>query len=193
MNLNEDAIIKKAQKGDNDSFELLIVAFQDKAYAIAFGVMGNTHDAYDMVQESFIKVYNNLNKFNFNSSFNTWLYRIIKNTCIDQLRKNNRKKTLSYDATYYNNDNELSFQIEDKKNSMDAIFEKKDSISLINSSLEKLSHDHRTVIVLSDIKGYDYQEISELLKISLGTVKSRISRGRRRLAEIIREEGTILD
>ncbi len=191
MNFPEETLIKKAQKGDNDSFELLIIAFQDKAYAIAFSVMGNSHDAYDMVQESFIKVYKNLHKFNFNSSFNTWLYRIIKNTCIDQLRKNSRKKTVSYDATYINNDNELAFQIEDKKNNMDIIFERKDSAELIKASLEKLSIDHRTVIVLSDIKGYDYQEISELLQISLGTVKSRISRGRSRLAEIIREEGTI--
>ncbi len=191
MDFKEEALIKKAQKGDNDSFELLIIAFQDKAYAIAFSVMGNTHDAYDMVQESFIKVYKNLHKFNFNSSFNTWLYRIIKNTCIDQLRKNNRKKTLSYDATYLNKDNELSFQIEDEKNNMDVIFERKESVELIKSSMEKLSIDHRTVIVLSDVKGYDYQEISELLQVSLGTVKSRISRGRSRLAEIIREEGTI--
>lgn len=191
MTFPEETLIKKAQKGDNDSFELLIIAFQDKAYAIAFSVMGNSHDAYDMVQESFIKVYKNLHKFNFNSSFNTWLYRIIKNTCIDQLRKNSRNKTLSYDATYINNDNELAFQIEDKKNNMDVIFERKDSEELIKASLEKLSVDHRTVIVLSDIKGYDYQEISELLQVSLGTVKSRISRGRSRLAEIIREEGTI--
>ncbi|MBN2852867.1 MAG: RNA polymerase sigma factor [Clostridia bacterium] len=190
MENNEDNIIKKAQNGDNDSFEKLIELFQDRAFAIAYSVMGNYHDSYDMVQESFIKAYNNIHKFNFKSSFNTWLFRIIKNTCIDEIRKRNRRKTISIDSSYENDDGELSFQLEDDADSLETILEKKENSELLTKALEKLSIEHRTVVVLSDIEGYDYKEISELLEINLGTVKSRISRARIKLAEIIRNDGT---
>ena len=191
MSIDEKNIIIEAQKGNDESFSLLVELFQDRAYAIAFGVMGNSHDAFDMVQESFIKVYKNIKKFNFKSSFNTWLFRIIKNTCIDEIRRKNRKKTISYDATFKNDDSEMSYQFEDENSDIDLIIEKNERKKLIENSISKLNIEHRTVIVLADIKGYNYLEISELLNINIGTVKSRISRGRTKLAEIIRRDGTI--
>lgn len=190
MNKDENVIIKKAQTGDDSSFETLIELYQDRAYAIAYSIMGNSHDSYDMVQDSFIKVYKHLHKFNFKSSFNTWLFRIIKNTCIDEIRKKNRNKTISIDYTYANSDGEVTVQYEDDSKSIEDIVEEKERASLLKECLEKLSVEHRTVIVLYDIKGYDYQEISDLLEVSLGTVKSRIFRARGKLAEIIRNSGT---
>jgi len=190
LSIDEKTVIIKAQQGDMDSFTLLVEQFQDRAYAIAYGVMGNSHDAFDMVQESFIKIFKNINMFNFKSSFNTWLYRIVKNTCIDELRKKNKKKTVSYDATFNNNDELLNYQFEDENSNIENIIENNEKKQLIEKAINQLSYNQRVVVVLADIKGYDYKEICKLLDLNIGTVKSRISRGRTNLAKIIRTYGT---
>ena len=187
---NEERIIKEAQNGNDASFEKLMKLYQDRAYAIAYGVMGNTHDAYDVVQDSFIKIYKNIDKFNFKSKFNTWVYRIVKNTCIDELRKQKRKKTVSIDASYNRNDDELSFQYEDNSKSIEDIVEEKETSKILQEGIEKLSPEHRSVIILYDIKGYDYKEISKMIGVSLGTIKSRLFRARNNLAKLLRNNGT---
>lgn len=190
MTVNEIELIKKCQKGDTASFEKLVELYSDRAYAVAFGVMGNPHDASDMTQEAFIKVYRNIKKFNFKSAFNTWLHRIVKNTCIDEIRKRKRKKEISLDSTYDSGDGEYTMQIADDSPGVQEILERQETEEMLWDALETLDEKHRLVIVLADIKGYDYNEISDITELPLGTVKSRISRGRTKLAEIIRKNGT---
>jgi len=187
---DEKTLIVKCQKGDYDAFEVLIDKYNERAYAVAFGVMGNHHDASDMTQESFIKVYKNIGKFNFRSSFNTWLYRIVKNTCIDELRKKKRKKVVSLDAGIEGDDGDYFMQVVDEKADIQAKLESEETTELVWSALEKLNEKHRSVLVLADIKGYDYLEISRMLDLPLGTVKSRISRARENMAEILKRIGT---
>ena len=190
MTEDERNLIVKCQKGDYDAFEVLIDKYNERAYAVAFGVMGNHHDASDMTQESFIKVYKNIGKFNFRSSFNTWLYRIVKNTCIDELRKKKRKKVVSLDAGIEGDDGDYFMQVVDEKADIQAKLESEETTELVWSALEKLNEKHRSVLVLADIKGYDYLEISRMLDLPLGTVKSRISRARENMAEILKRIGT---
>ena len=190
MTEDEKTLIVKCQKGDYDAFEVLIDKYNERAYAVAFGVMGNHHDASDMTQESFIKVYKNIGKFNFRSSFNTWLYRIVKNTCIDELRKKKRKKVVSLDAGIEGDDGDYFMQVVDEKADIQAKLESEETTELVWSALEKLNEKHRSVLVLADIKGYDYLEISRMLDLPLGTVKSRISRARENMAEILKRIGT---
>jgi len=141
----ERILIQKAAEGDKDSFETLILSCKDKAYGIAFRYLKNEEDAMDALQESFIKIYKGLSSFNFESKFDTWVYRIVTNVCNDLYRKNKKK------------------------------------------CLDMLADEHREVIILRDIKGFSYEEISEILDCSLGTVKSRISRARLRLKDIYLE------
>ena len=190
MTDKERKLIERCQSGDYDAFEVLVNTYSDRAYSVAFGVMGNHHDAADMTQEAFIKIYKNISKFNFRSSFNTWLYRIVKNTCIDELRKKKRKNTVSLDTGVENEDGEYLMQISDDSADIQTILEKEEASQLLMDALMTLGEKHRGVLVLADIKGYDYLEIAEMLELPVGTVKSRISRAREKLAVILKSEGT---
>lgn len=190
MAFNEKDLITKCQEGDSESFETLVSLYADRAYAVAFGIMGNTHDAKDMTQEAFIKVYKNIRKFNFQSAFNTWLHRIVKNVCIDELRKKKRRFVLSLDMENSSDDGNYTVQIADESADIQNILEREETKDILWEALEELKENHRVVLVLVDIKGYNYAEVSRILEIELGTVKSRISRARIILAEILREKGT---
>ena len=173
-----------------DSFDVLISMYSERAFAVAFGVMGNKHDASDMVQEAFIKVFKNISKFNFQSAFNTWLHRIVKNSCIDELRKRKKGSTISIDATMNSGDGEYVMQIPDDSPGIQEILEREESQKFMWDALAELKENHRIVLVLTDIKGYDYTEVADIVGVPVGTIKSRISRGRLKLAEIIRKKGT---
>ncbi len=190
MTDKEKNLIIKCQAGDYDAFEVLVKTYSDRAYSVAFGVMGNHHDAADMTQEAFIKVFRNIKKFNFNSSFNTWLYRIVKNTCIDELRKKKRKPAISLDAEIEGDSGDFSIQISDDSADIQKILEEQETSRVLMEALEQLGEKHRSVLVLADIKGYDYTEVASMLELPVGTVKSRISRAREKLAVILKSEGT---
>jgi RNA polymerase sigma-70 factor, ECF subfamily len=192
MEIDEGLLIRKAQAGDSESFGTIVSIYQDRAYSVALGIMGNPHDALDVVQEALIKAFRNINKFNFNSSFNTWLHRIVINTSIDELRKKKKHaNVVSYEKTYESDDGEYVLQFDDKSADIHELLERKESIEMLKKAIGMLNEEHKLVIILSDIKGYDYNEISGMLDLPLGTVKSRISRARARLTEILKTAGTI--
>jgi RNA polymerase sigma-70 factor (ECF subfamily) len=173
-----------------DSFDILVGLYSERAFAVAFSVMGNRHDAGDMTQEAFIKVFRNIGKFNFQSSFNTWLHRIVKNVCIDELRKRKRGTVVSLDAAISSDDGEYVMQIPDESPGIQEILEREETKEFLWEALDELKENHRLVLVLADIKGYDYTEVADIVGVPVGTVKSRISRARIKLAEIIRKKGT---
>ncbi len=179
----ETKLLERAIQGDVDSFEQLIKTYNRYVYNIAFRMMGNEEDAKDMSQEALIKAYKNIKRFKMESSFSTWLYRIVINTCKDELRR--RKETLvSLDETYENGDH-LKHDISDETNDPIIIYEKLELKSSIEDALNKLSEDNKSVVVLKDIMGYTYDEIGEILQIPIGTVRSRLSRSRSALKEIL--------
>lgn len=184
----EKKIIKKAIKGDTQAFEKLIIQYEKKVYNICFHMFKNEHDSYDVSQEVFIKVYQSLDKFDFKSSFSTWIHRIAVNACIDEIRKRKRKesKTESIDNTYDNESRTIQKQYVDKTLTPEENVLKKERINDIKQALDQLKEDHRMIIILRDVKGYSYEEISNILDCSLGTVKSRIARARSNLKEIIK-------
>lgn len=191
MSIDEYHLIRKAQDGDTESFGTLVSLYQDRAFSVATGILGNSHDAMDVVQDAFIKAFRNIGKFNFSSTFNTWLHRIVINTSIDELRKRkHHSQVVSLDRSYESEDGEYTVQYEDTESYVEEILERKESIDLLKKALETIEEDHRMVIVLSDIKGYSYQEISTILDLPLGTVKSRIARARAKLVEMLKRDGT---
>ena len=173
--------------GDEKSFESLILGCQSKAYNIAIRYLKNEEDAMDALQESFIKIFRHLNSFKEDSRFDTWVYRIVVNTCNDILRKNSNKKIT--DSIYRSEDEkETVIEIPDSTGSPEEVYAKKEKSEFLMSCLDKLNEEQREIIILRDIQGFSYDEISEILKCSVGTVKSRINRSRLKLREIIMEQ-----
>jgi RNA polymerase sigma-70 factor (ECF subfamily) len=185
--LNEKQLIQKAKMGDEKSFESLILGCQSKAYNIAIRYLKNEEDAMDALQESFIKIFRHLKSFKEDSRFDTWVYRIVVNTCNDILRKNSTRKTT--DSIFRSEDDkETVIEIPDSSGSPEEVFDKKEKSEFIVACMDKLSQDQREIIILRDIQGFSYDEISEILKCSVGTVKSRINRSRLKLREIMMEQ-----
>lgn len=186
----ESAWIKKAMSGDMEAFEKLVITYEKKVYSIAFNMFGNEHDAYDASQEVFIKLYKNIHSFKFDASFSTWLHRIAMNTCIDEYRKKKRhhQKAYSLDEPIDYEDGEIDRQIKDPSNTPEQYLVQKEQVDEVRKAINDLKEDHKVIIILRDIRGYSYEEISEILKCSVGTVKSRLSRARNALKDIILEQ-----
>lgn len=183
----EALLLKKAKEGDTESFESLILGCQNRAYHIACRYLNNEEDALDAVQESFIKIFRYLNKFKGQCRFDTWVHRIVVNTCNDMLRKNSNRKMV--DSLYkMEDDKETLTEIPDLSQSPEVVFEKDERIRQIIGGLNKLNQEHRIILLLRDVEGFSYEEISNILNCSIGTVKSRINRARLKLREILMEQ-----
>ncbi len=184
MSDNETLLLKKIKEGDIRSFELLIKEYQVYAYNIAYRMMGNEEDAKDITQEALIKVYKSINKFNETSSFSTWLYRIVMNTCKDELKKR-KESTVSLDKEIETDDGTFSREIGDEQLNPSIIVERNEVSHLVQEAISSLPDANRMVVVLRDIQGLSYEEISQVIKEPIGTVKSRISRGRNQLKKLL--------
>jgi RNA polymerase sigma-70 factor (ECF subfamily) len=184
----EILLIKRSKKGDTDSFEELISNYQLNAYNIAFRMLGNQEDAKDCTQDALIKVYKSIGKFKGNSSFSTWLYRIVTNTCKDFIRK--KKEVLYLDNDIKGEEGNIKRELRDEGDTPETVLEKSELKEVVTQAISELNEDHREVIVLRDINGYSYDEIAEILNCSHGTVKSRINRGRKALKEVLLKKYT---
>lgn len=187
MSDNEALLLKKIKDGDVASFELLIKDYQVYAYNIAYRMMGNEEDAKDAAQEALIKVYKSIHKFKETSSFSTWLYRIVMNTCKDELKKR-KEKVLSLDKEMETDDGTMSREIGDESLNPSKIVERNEVSHVVQEAINTLPDANKMVIVLRDIQGLSYEEISQVIKEPVGTVKSRISRGRNQLKKILIEQ-----
>ncbi len=179
-------LIKKAQNNDVHAFEQLISEHQTTVYNIALKIMGNPEDAADAAQEALIKVFKNIKKFNGNSKFSTWIYRITHNVCIDELRKK-KQQVYSIDE-YYEDDNNPVLNIADDKPTPEQHIINNERAEMLKNAIMQLPPVSRSAIYLRDIRDFSYEEISKIQKCSVGTVKSRISRARAQLKEILMKQ-----
>ena len=178
--LEEQELIEKSQMGDVEAFGMLVSLYEKKIYNLSLRISGNSEDAFDISQETFIKIFKNIEKFKGESSFSTWIYRIATNTAYDYLKYEAKPKR-SLD------DDENPIEIIDKTISPEQATETDEEMKTIGKAINKLSLEFRQVLVLRDIEGYSYEEIADILKLELGTVKSRISRARKNLKKILNE------
>lgn len=189
--ISEKELLIRAKEGDNTAFEEIVKMYQQKVCNTIFFMIKNENIVEDLAQEVFIKVYRNITKFNEESSLYTWIYRITMNTCIDQIKK---EKKLIYVSTFIETeDGEMEAQFEDEKQRLDDILENKIRKETLLKAIKSLSAEQRALIVLRDIQEFKYMEIAEMLKLNLGTVKSKISRARQNLKELLEKEGTFID
>ncbi len=185
----EDEILIRDFLSDNvRAFDRLVVKYQGLVFNLCFRIVGDYDDASDCAQETFIKVHNNLKNFGFRSSFTTWLYRIAINTCRNTLSSSGsraRKAMVRIDRPGEAGADPI--EIHDCSFDPGALFEKNEKARLIHRAIDALPDDLKILVVLRDLEGNSYEEISGITGVNLGTVKSRLARARHLLRESLRE------
>ncbi|MBD5560059.1 MAG: sigma-70 family RNA polymerase sigma factor [Clostridia bacterium] len=179
--LDEHELIVRSQKGDATAFSLLIEAYDKRIYAIAFKFMRNDHDAQDAAQEAILKMFTNIGKFSFRSAFSTWMYRVTANTCLDLIRKRRTHEDIDEAGNYI-----VSTDGEPMRETLNH-----ELGETIKRAILSLPEKYIPVIILKDVDGKKYEEIAQILGISVGTVKSRLSRGRDKLRTILMDAGIL--
>ncbi|RMG57267.1 MAG: sigma-70 family RNA polymerase sigma factor [Deltaproteobacteria bacterium] len=179
---SDEELVRDAVRKDEEAFSELVRRYQNRAVAVAVGIVGNRDDALDVVQEAFLKAYRSLRNFHFDSKFYTWFYRILVNQAIDRVRESSRRG-VSFDETWMKEDGEAGLPRSDYRTPPDEAAERKEMSAVIKEAIESLPEHHRTVIVLREIEGLRYEEIAAVMGISIGTVMSRLHYARERLRE----------
>jgi RNA polymerase sigma-70 factor (ECF subfamily) len=179
--MDEMALIRAAQRGSVESFNTLILHYQTSVYNFAYRLTGDSDTAADASQEAFISAYNHLSQFR-GGSFKSWLMRIAANACYDEMRRRKRRPTVSLDSP---DEDGQELQLVSPADSPEAYMVKTALNQVIQDCLDGLSDEQKVAAVLCDVQGYDYAEIAEIANVSLGTVKSRISRARQRLRDCL--------
>ncbi len=184
MTVTDDfTLIRSIQAGDHQAFESLVQRYQRQVANLIYLTMGNRDDVDDIAQEVFIRVYRSLPKFKFDASFFSWLYRITMNLCIDEIRKRKIRRVLSLD--YLTEDTlEKSRKSKDHTMASDSVLTE-EKRQVIQSALQRLTPEHREVLVLREYQDLSYNEIAETLGLRLEAVKSRIFRARMELKNFL--------
>jgi len=188
--MNELDTIKEAQNGSLSAFNQLVMAYQGTAYNVAYRVVGNQEAAADACQDAFIKAYKAINQYK-GGSFKSWLLRIVTNTCYDNIRYKSRRPSTSLEGMS-ENPTEHNTKLVSQDEPPEEHVLRGELSHLIQAGINQLPEEQRIVVVLSDVQGMAYQEIAEIIDQPLGTVKSRLSRGRRRLRDFLLKQKELL-
>ena len=182
-------LVQACQEKDKNAFHRLVGFYHKPIYNYAYQMTGSHQDAQDVTQETFLRVYTSIDLFEGKGSLTGWIYRIAANLCIDRARRHARRPTCSLDAPV--GDTETVWQLPDSSPGPDVQAERGDLGRLVQECLRELCVEHRTVIVLHDLKGLTYVEIAGIVDCPVGTVKSRLSRARARLRGILIARGIV--
>jgi RNA polymerase sigma-70 factor, ECF subfamily len=179
---DEAELLERARKGDSEAFGILVERYQRRVVNVALAVVHNQDDALELAQETFVRAYENLGKFESRSSFSTWLYRIAANLAIDFWRREGRHVVLRGEDA----ENELRRMPTERGDSYKAA-SRSELSDRLGKALEELTPEHRAVILLREVEGLSYDEISEVLQIPRGTVMSRLHYARTRLRTLLKD------
>lgn len=187
--MDELALVSAAKTGDLPAFNQLVLNYQSLAYNVAYRIVGEQDAAADATQDAFLKAYKALGSFR-GKSFKPWLLRIVTNTCYDQLRAKKRKPTTNLDDALVNP--EHSWRWLDPGERPEEYAERVELGRVLQQAIAQLPPEQRAVVVLSDIQGLTYDETAQATGVSLGTVKSRLSRARAKLRDYLQEQEELL-
>jgi RNA polymerase sigma-70 factor (ECF subfamily) len=187
--MDEEALIASARKGDARAFNELVLAHQGMAYNVAYRILGDADAAADATQDAFLSAFKAIRQFR-GGSFKAWILRIVTNSCYDQLRSKQRRPADSLDDLDVEEDHLRSLR--DPSEQPDEYVERRQLTQALQDGIRRLPAEQRIVLVLSDVQGLNYQEIATATGLSLGTVKSRLSRGRARLRDLLLERRELL-
>jgi len=190
INIDDSVLVQQSQMGDTTAMERLILKYQNRIYNVILKMCGNPDDAAELAQEAFVKVIESIDRFQGKSSFYTWLFRIAVNLTLNHCQRSSRTAARSLDAEETEPDGTTSLVLREclsDERAVDpaTVAQSRELCELAKKCLLQLDEPQRAVVVLRDIEGMDYAQIAEVLNIELGTVRSRLSRARGNLREIL--------
>jgi RNA polymerase sigma-70 factor (ECF subfamily) len=190
INIDDAILVRQSQAGDVAAMEKLILRYQNRIYNLILKICANPDDAAELAQETFVRVIENIESFQLRSSFYTWIFRIAVNLTLNHCKRSVKMGFTSIDAELGGQDAQAKKMLkqvlaDERSPEPDAIAQKKELCEIIIKALMKLDEAQRVVIVLRDIEGMNYARIAETLEVKPGTVKSRLSRARNALREIM--------
>ncbi len=196
MDLSDEALIKKYRvDGDMTVFSTLVKRYQNRVFVIAYRLLNNSEEAEEVVQDTFVKVHQNFDKFRTENIFASWIFRIAHNLCMDILRQRQRKRStlvVSFDpqSTVAEEEgdrfvNQPLSQVADEQPNPSQSLDMSEQTNMVERSLNELPEAQKIVLVLHDLQGFSYSEIAEIVGANIGTVRSRLHYGRIKLKELL--------
>lgn len=190
MTIDDNSLLEQCKKGDSGAIERLVLKYQNRIYNVILKICADPDDAAELTQETFVKVIENLAKFEGRSSFYTWAFRIAVNLTLNYCQRNAKLAVRSLDSEDVPHDHQATQALkellsDDSSPDPAAIAQEKEVYEIAINAIRQLDEPQRAVIVLRDIEGMSYARIAEVLDVELGTVRSRLSRARNRLREIL--------
>jgi RNA polymerase sigma-70 factor (ECF subfamily) len=190
INVEDSALVERWRTGDLGAIERLVGKYQGRIYNLILRICSNQDDAAELTQETFVKIIENIEDFKGRSAIYTWVFRIAVNLTLNYRKRRATVGFTSLDAEVAVDDEQakqcLATVLKDERSPDPAeVAENRELCRLVQKALGKLNEEHRTIIVLRDIEGMDYEQIAEVLAVELGTVKSRLSRARATLRQIL--------
>jgi RNA polymerase sigma-70 factor (ECF subfamily) len=186
--MDEIALVREAQKGDLDSFNRLVLAYQDMAFNLAYRMLSDDAAAEDATQTAFLSAYRSLDSYR-GGSFRAWVLRMVTNACYDELRRRQRRPTTPLEPVDGEDDEEIESPawLADDDPSPEQALEQSELDRAVQHCLDDLPGDFRAVVAMIDVEGLDYQEVSQALGKPLGTIKSRVARARLKLRDCLQQ------
>lgn len=184
--MKEELLLEKARQGDQEAFGELVRLYEKKVYALTLRMCKNPDDAAEAAQEAFLAAWQGLKFFRGEASFSTWLYRLASNACVDLLRKEQRHRAAAGPSL---NDADTYIEVADDAATPQELAERSELREQIEEGLQSLTPEHREVLILRELHQLSYDEIAQTLDLDTGTVKSRISRGRKALRNFLLQSG----
>jgi RNA polymerase sigma-70 factor (ECF subfamily) len=187
MQTDEAALIERSQRGDLDAFNALVLAYQGTVYGLCYRMLGARQPAEDATQETFISAFRAIARFS-GGSFRAWVLRIAANACHDEIRRRRSRRQVPLDA----GDDRPALEVAAADEPLEQRAERLELARCLQEALAALPEEQRLVVVLRDVQGLAYDEVARASGVSLGTVKSRISRGRAALRAFLLTRGELL-
>lgn len=184
----EAELVRKAAAGDGDAFEQLVLSYEKAIYNLCLRMCGNSDDAMDLAQETFLKAWRNLGAFRGDAAFSTWLYRLCSNVCIDHLRREGKRKVIPL-HTEDDDGEERTIDVADPAPGPQERLEAADQRQQVADALQSLEPEYREALTLRVIHDMSYADIADVLQVREGTVKSRIARAREKMRQAMEKLG----
>ena len=192
--MDELSLITSSQHGDLDAFNRLVITYQDLAYNVALRMLNDESSAEDATQTAFISAYRHIKDFR-GGSFKAWVLRMVTNSCYDELRRKQRHPNQPLEPVDLESDQDVespAWMADEHARDPQDLLEQQELEHALVHCLKKLSEDFRAVVVMADLEGLDYREISSAARIPLGTIKSRLARARLKLRDCLQGFGELL-
>jgi len=182
--LSEAGLVARCRRGDREAFDHLVDGYQSKVYNLAYRLLGDPDEASDVAQEAFLRIYRGLQTFQGGSALATWIYRIVHNLCLDEMKKKRRRPQIAADPADPDEGGEaLIDRLHDEREEPQSQLLSDERAQAVRAAVNRMRGHHRDVLVLYDLEGFSYNEIAEMLHTNVGTIKSRLNRARLALAK----------